>query len=184
MVELHLDRLPLGRSKLELDHVLVQPDQDLQGHRVEGFTAHASGALDVDAMDQKVLVHGEFTARRTMECHRSGEPFELSYPVQVEVIIYRLPGRGGDEEIENDDNWVIHQPSGPVDLTEALLEAVVLDEPQHVVHPDYADAPLERVFGSGDDELDVAEEAGLETIDPRWEALRRLREGGGSSEES
>lgn len=181
MVELHLDRLPTGRSKFELDHVLVRADQNFEGHRIEGFTAYVSGALDVDEMDQKVLIHGEFTARRTMECHRSGESFELSYPVQVEIIVYRLPGRGGTEEIESDDNWIIHQPSGPVDLTEALLEAVVLDEPQHVVHPDYADAPLERVLEAGDED---AEESGDEPLDPRWEALRRLREGGGESGDS
>jgi uncharacterized metal-binding protein YceD (DUF177 family) len=177
MVELNLDRLPIGRSWLELDHELVREDQILQGHRVEGFSTRVSGELIVDAMDQKVLVHGEFTARRTMSCHRSGEPFELAYPVSLEVLVYRLPGRGGAEEIENDDNWVIHQPSGPVDLTDALLEAVVLDEPQHVVHPDYVDARLPGVGESGEE---TGESEGSDPIDPRWEALRKLREGGGS----
>ena len=181
MVELHLDRLPLGRSEFGLDHELERADQVLQGHRVEGFRTHVGGVLNVDAMDHKVLVHGEFSARRTMVCHRSGEPFELTYPVQVDILIYRLPGRGGAEEIETDDNWVIHQPSGPVDLTEALLEAVVLDEPQHVVHPDYVEAPLAGVLGIDDEGAEETEEAGAEPLDPRWEALRRLREGGGGS---
>ena len=114
-----------------------------------------------------------------MACHRSGEPFELEYPVGIEILVYRLPGRGGEEQIEDGDNWVIQQPSGLVDLTEAVLEAVVLDEPLYVVHPDYVDVPLERVLESG-----TAESEGNDAIDPRWEALRRLREGGGASEDS
>ena len=173
-VELHLDRLPPGRSALPLDHRLVREDQVLQGHRVEGFEAHASGELDVDTMDQKILVHGEFTARRNMLCDRCGEPVGLDYPVQVEIVIYRTPQRG-DDPIEDDDNWVIQQASGIVDLNEALLEAVVLDEPQRVVHSDHEEVPAEAA-GT------VEESVEDETVDPRWEALRRLREGDGPDE--
>ena len=162
-VELHLDRLPPGRSALPLDHRLVREDQVLQDYRVEGFEAHASGELDVDTMDQKILVHGEFTARRNMLCDRCGEPVGLDYPVQVEIVIYRTPQRG-DDPIEDDD------------LNEALLEAVVLDEPQRVVHSDHEEIPVGTGIEEDSDEDEI--------IDPRWEALRRLREGDGSDEGS
>ncbi len=171
MVHLHLDRLPPGRSELAIDDVLVREDQVLVGRRVEGFEAHVSGCLTVDNLDQKVLVYGEFRARREMLCDRSGEPFELEYPVAIEVLVHRQPGRGGDEEVGEDDSWIIHQPGGVVDLTEAFLEAVVLDEPQHVVHPDHRDDPL-PALGPKDEE----------EIDPRWEALRKLRTGADSAE--
>lgn len=176
-VELHLDRLPPGRSALELDHRLVREDQVLQGHLIEGFEAVVRGQLDVDNLDQKVLIHGEFTARREMVCHRSGESFELAYPVQAEIVVFRTPQRGGDAEFGEDDNWVVHQPGGVVDLTEGVLEAVVLDEPQHVVHPDHTDE-VHVVAGDADED-----ESGDDTIDPRWEALRGLQsqdEGDGS----
>lgn len=175
-VDINLDRLPPGRTALALGHRLVREDQILQGHRIEGFETRVDGELDVDNLDQKVLVHGEFTARRTMVCHRSGEAFELDYPVQAEIVIYRTPQRGNDAEFGEDDNWVVHQPSGSVDLTEGLLEAVVLDEPQHVVHPDH-DQTVHVAIGDADDD-----EGGDDAIDPRWEALRRLREGDGSDD--
>ena len=175
MVELHLDRLPPGRSSLELDHVLVRADQELQGHRVEGFTAKVRGTLDVDAMDHKVLVHGEFEAERDMICDRSGEEFPLAYPVEIEVLVMRQPGRGRDEYNE-DDNWVIHQPGGLVDLTEALLEAVVLDQPQHVVSPAWQKAEALRLSEADAEAEESSEDADTEAIDPRWEALRKLRE--------
>ncbi len=175
-VQINLDRLPPGRSTLPLDHLLVREDQVLQGHRVEGFEARVLGELDVDTLDHKVLVHGEFTARRTMTCDRSGEPFDMDYPVELEVVIYRTPQRGPEADFDEDDNWVIVQPGGVVGLDEALLEAVVLDEPQRVVHPDH-EAEEPPVIGDETDDEDDA-------IDPRWEALRRLREGEGPGDGS
>lgn len=175
-VELNLDRLEPGRSSLEIDAELVREDQVLQGARIEGFTARVRGALAVDAMDHKILVHGSLRAVREMPCDRCGELFDLEYPVEVEVLILRQPGRGTDaglgQEVGEDDNWVIHQPQGVVDLTEALLEAVVLDEPQHVAHPEHEDLVS---YSTGDDGAeDASDEA--EEIDPRWAALRELRD--------
>ena len=130
-VELNLDRLEPGRSVLEFDAVLVRGDQVFQGHEVPGFRAIVRGELNVDTMDQKILVHGTFSATREMLCDRTGEPFDMEYPVHVEVTVLRTPGRGTDadlgQEVGEDDNWVVHQQGGVVDLSEALLEAVVLD---------------------------------------------------------
>jgi uncharacterized metal-binding protein YceD (DUF177 family) len=175
-VELNLDRLEPGRSALEFDTVLVREDQVLQGHDVSGFRAAVRGELAVENMDQKILVHGSFSATREMLCDRSGEPFELEYPVEVDILVLRTPGRGSDAELGQeygeDDNWVIHQPGGNVDLTEALLEAVVLDEPQHVVHPDHGDL----VAFSAAQEEDAETSSDSEEIDPRWAALKKLRD--------
>lgn len=176
-VEFNLDRLEPGRSTLEFDTVLVREDQVLQGHHVPGFSAAVRGCLEVETMDHKVRVHGEFKATRELLCDRSGEPFDLEYPVAVEIIVLRSPGRGTDDrlgqEVGEDDNWVIHQPGGPVDLTDALLEAVSLDEPQHVVHPDHRD-PVSTSFSEDGTQVRSDDEA--EEIDPRWAALQELRD--------
>jgi uncharacterized protein len=173
----NLDRLEPGRSTLEFDTVLVRGDQDLQGYHVPGFSAAVRGCLAVESMDHKVLIRGEFLATREFLCDRSGEPFDVEYPVQVEIVVLRSPGRGRDDrlgqEVGEDDNWVIHQPGGPVDLTEALLEAVSLDEPQHVVHPDHVD-PVSTSFSEAGAQVRSADEA--EQIDPRWAALKELRD--------
>jgi uncharacterized metal-binding protein YceD (DUF177 family) len=176
-VEFNLDRLEPGRSTLEFDTVLVRENQVLQGHEVPGFTAAVRGCLDVDAMGHKVLIHGEFSATREMLCDRTAEPFDLEYAVEVEILVLRSPGRGRDEclgqEVGEDDNWVIHQPGGRVDLTEALLEAVALDEPQHVVHPDQ-DKIVSTSFSEAGASKRSDDEA--EAIDPRWAALQELRD--------
>jgi uncharacterized metal-binding protein YceD (DUF177 family) len=163
MVELNLDRLPAGRSELELADDLTREDRVVHGHDVPGFTARVNGALAVDNMDQKVLVHGRFEVVRRMLCDRSGEPFDASYPAEVEILILRNPGRGG-EEMAQEDGWVIRQQGGVVALDEALIEAVVLDEPLKVVSPDH----------EGDERIVLEDDE--EEMDPRWEALRQLRE--------
>jgi uncharacterized metal-binding protein YceD (DUF177 family) len=176
-VELNLDRLEPGRSVLEFDAVLVRGDQVFQGHEVPGFRAIVRGELNVDTMDQKILVHGTFSATREMLCDRTGEPFDMEYPVHVEVTVLRTPGRGTDadlgQEVGEDDNWVVHQQGGVVDLSEALLEAVVLDEPQHVVHPDHQDRVTVTVPDQG---TEVRADEDTEEVDPRWDALRALRD--------
>lgn len=182
MVELHLDRLEDGRSELVLDHELTREPLEFQGHRVEGFTAKVRGELLVENMDQKVLVHGEFRATRTMNCDHCGSPFELEYPATIEVVILCNPLRGGDEEVGSDDNWVIQQPGGLVDLSDAVLEAVVLDQPQNAVDPRHRDLEPLRRFGEATEESDQDSEG--ESIDPRWEALRQLRDESDSTESS
>ena len=172
MVELYLDRLVAGRSELELDDVLVREDLSLHGHPVAGFRARVEGTLDVDCMDQKVLVHGEFTVWREMICDRSGEAFEMAYPAKAEVMILRSPGRGHETEVSDEDAWVIQQSGGVVLLDDALLEAVVLDEPQRVVSKDHES---DESFGDAADENE---------IDPRWEALRQLRDAEGEARDS
>lgn len=174
MVELFLDRLQPGRSELDLDDELVREPAVVQGQSVPGVRARVRGTLQVDAMDQKVLVHGEFEAWREMACDLCGEPFEMAYPAEVEILVLRSPGRGErDEEGGDDDAWVIQQSGGVVDLDDALLEGVVLDEPQRVVSEDHDHTEL------------AGRDAGVEDeIDPRWEALRRLRDEEGEAGES
>jgi uncharacterized metal-binding protein YceD (DUF177 family) len=169
VVELFLDRLAPGRSEIELDDELVREDQVLHGRAVAGFRARVSGALIVDAMDQKILVHGTFDVEREMVCDRCGEPFDMAFPAAVEVMILRSPGRGGEED-SDEDGWVIHQSGGIVHLDDALLEAVALDTPQRAANPQH------------EHDEDVGDQAGEDKIDPRWEALRQLRGEKGESE--
>jgi len=174
-VGFNLDRLEPGRTALEFDTTLVREDQVLQGQRIAGFQAAVRGSLDIDSMDQKVVVHGVFSATRELLCDRTGQAFDMEYPARIEVTILRRMGRDAilDPEAGEDDNWVIHQSGGVVDLSEALLEAVVLDEPHHVVHPDHINPVSISVDEQGIHEPDDEAQA----IDPRWAALEKLRDG-------
>jgi uncharacterized metal-binding protein YceD (DUF177 family) len=166
-VELYLDRLAPGRSELAVDTSIP----------LEGQAARLSGRLSVDNMDQRILVHGSLQVRRTMDCHRCGRPTEQSYAASLEVLILRSPGRGGRQHQPDapgeEDNWVIHATRGVVDLTQAVREAVFLDEPILIRCGD--DCPFEAKEPANAAAAD-SEPQSTTDIDPRWEKLRRLRQ--------
>jgi uncharacterized metal-binding protein YceD (DUF177 family) len=172
MFDLNLDRLPSGRSELPIDGSLAL-DLESDGDGSLG-AGEIRGILQVETMDQKILVHGELDVSRTMECHRCSEASRQEYVAQMDVLILRNPLRGSDRDpASEDDSWVIHQQGGIVDLSEALREAVFLDEPIHVECGRETCLPYASADAEGEDE---------ETIDPRWAALKDLRERGGSND--
>lgn len=173
MFELNLDRLPHGRSELPLDGSLLL-EGDSPGQMGLG-ESRLRGALQVDAMDQKILVHGEFRVGRTMACHRCSEPSAREYTAELDVLILCYPLRGSDRDpaAGGEDSWVIHQQRGIVELSEALREAVFLDEPIHVE----CGRESCRPFATAD-----AGSEGEDAIDPRWAALKDLRERDESNE--
>lgn len=175
MLEINLHRLKPGRSRLELGDSLSIGDE-------EGARSYElRGALLVDNMDQKVLVHGSFVVERDMDCHRCGRRFLRSYDADIEVLILRSPDRGSGP-LGGEDSWVIHQQGGVVSLVEPLREAAVLHEPQRVLCKEACRGLCPRC---GADLNDESCDCGPEPMDPRWEALKRLREdaSAGDSEE-
>ena len=168
MVELNLERLELGRSTLELDDELVRDDPDYEDGKLR---ATVQGELVVDAMDQRIVVHGEFASTHTVECDRCAKAFTLETEPDVEVMILRNPTRGDVPE-DQDDAWVIHQQGGVVDLDESLLEAVVLEEPQKILcREDCAGLCPRCGIDRNESECDCV----TEELDSRWAALEKLK---------
>jgi uncharacterized protein len=175
VLEINLHRLEPGRSRLELGESLSLGEGD------DGSACTLHGSLVLDNMDQKVLVHGSFAVERGLECDRCGRDFVRTYEAEVEVLILRSPGRGG-ELPQGDDSWVIHQQGGIVSLAEPLREATVLHEPQQVLCREDCKGLCPRCgVDRNEDDCDC----GPDPVDPRWEALKRLREDSstGDSEE-
>lgn len=168
--DLNLDRLPAGRSQLALGGRLQLEDEG--GPMRVGL----SGELDVDNMDQKVLVHGGFDVEREARCHRCDRPMRLAYGAELEVLVQRNPHSGGEPEDGEEDNWVIRQQGGEVDLAPALAEAVALHEPQHLLCREDCRGLCPRCgIDRNEGECDCVDDE----LDPRWDALRRLRDAAG-----
>jgi len=168
VVELNLDRLELGRSTLELDAELVREDPESES---DALRATISGELTVDAMDQRIVVHGDFMAKHTVRCDRCADPFWLETEPEIELMILRNPTRG-DEPEDQDDTWVIHQRSGPVDLDESLLEAILLAEPQKILCREDCQGLCPRC-GTNWNERRC--DCSTEEIDSRWAVLEKLK---------
>jgi uncharacterized protein len=168
VVELNLDRLELGRQTLELDAELVREDPEAETGELR---ATISGELIVDAMDQRIVVHGGFSATHNVHCDRCALGFQLDTEPEIEVMILRNPSRG-DEPENQDDTWVIHQRNGAVDLDESLLEAILLAEPQKILCREDCQGLCPRC-GTNWNERRC--ECTTEEIDSRWAALAKLK---------
>lgn len=115
-----------------------------------------------------------------MECDRTLRPFDHELHVD-----HRLHFQYGDEAAELDDDlYVIPRGAEQIDLAQHVYDFIGLALPMKRLHPDCAtdddDAAGVMVYSS--DEEDEAEED--EAVDPRWQALRTLRNGtaGGPAE--
>ncbi len=165
MLELDLNRLKPGRGRLDLDDELVGSADGVPDCRV-------LGSLHVDNMDQKILIHGEFGVVRSLKCDRCSKGFEQSYQAEIEVMVLRSQGRGRIRTTD-EDAWVVSQQRGNVSLADPLREAAVLHEPQQVIcRDDCRGLCVQCGIDLNVDSCDCE----TEEVDPRWAALKRLRD--------
>ena len=102
-----------------------------------------------------------------LECDRSLELFD--FPVLVEKeIIYKY----GDEEKElSEDVLVILKGEQEINIAAFLYESIILEVPMKKLHPKFQNESEndEMIYVSDSDRSQE------ESIDPRWEALKKLK---------
>ena len=123
----------------------------------------------LDHHEERTLVAFTARATATLECDRTSVMFEQ--PVEgTYAILFVLPEQFGGFDEDGDDDIRPLPPSGAdLDITDAVRDTLLLALPVRRVAPGAEDEPLPVTFGADlDDEGNV--------IDPRWEALRKLRD--------
>lgn len=124
--------------------------------------------LRLDVQPRRVFVTFTVSASATLECDRTLEPYQQ--PVSGDFAVLFV----ADEEAEGlaqaaDDVLPLPLPGQPLDLTEPVRDTLLLALPARRIAPGAEDLDIPTQFGAlTDDEGNP--------IDPRWEALRRLRE--------
>lgn len=123
----------------------------------------------VDHHEERTLVAFTARATATLECDRTAVMFEQ--PVEgTYAILFVLPDQFGGFEDGGDDDIRPLPPTGAdLDITDAVRDTLLLALPIRRVAPGAEDEPIPVTFGAHtDDDGSV--------IDPRWEALRKLRD--------
>ncbi|WAC11372.1 YceD family protein [Dyadobacter pollutisoli] len=116
----------------------------------------------------------------TLICDRSLEPFEEPVDSNERIIL-----KFGDHDEElTDEIEIINRNTNRINIARYIFDFIALSLPIKKIHPDLRDEndesdPLDEedgvlVYSSGDEKgvIDNEEE---EKIDPRWEALKKLR---------
>lgn len=142
-----------------------------------GFEEFNSSSLAVTAvldkrttiMDLKLTAHGVVN----VNCDVTNEPFDLPVEVDMDLVI-KFGEEFNDENIE-----LLILPHGEYqfNISQYVYEMIVLSIPQKRVHPGVEDGTLDSEMLDKLDELSVAapEEKETEQVDPRWDALKKLK---------
>jgi len=117
--------------------------------------------------DSMITLHFNVVGSIELECDRSLELFD--HPIAIEKeLIYKY----GDEEKElSEDVFVILKGTQEINIASFLFEIIHLEIPMKKIHPKFQDENEndEMIFSS------TKEEDKNESVDPRWEALKKLK---------
>jgi len=104
-----------------------------------------------------------------LPCDRCGDDFKFEINFFSESIL-----RYGSESFEDEGLIIITNQTSELLLSHYLYETLIVNLPQKIVHPN-----LDVTSNCNPDNLkklkDLSEKNKEETIDPRWEALRKLK---------
>lgn len=136
-----------------------------------GLDPEAFGEVVVDVRldleEDRALVAFTTRATATLVCDRTAvtfeQPVEASYAVLF-LLPERLDGLDGDDDVRP-----LPPPGAALDLTDAVRDTLLLALPARRVAPGAEDEELPVTFGA-------VRDADGDPIDPRWDALKKLRD--------
>lgn len=142
-----------------------------------GFEEFNSSSILIEAeLDKRNTIMDLFlsaTGSVNINCDVTNEPFDLDIDTSMDLVV-----KFG--EAFNDDNeelLILSHGDYEFNISQYVYEMLVLSIPQKRVHPGVEDGSLESDVLDRLNELSVSnpEESKSEEIDPRWEALKKLK---------
>ncbi len=160
--------LDIAHLKPGLHEQTLTPAPDDLGLDPEAFE-DISVEVRLDHEEDRDLVAFTARATTTLECDRTLVPFQQAVEGSY-AVLFVLPERLGSSTAEADDDLrPLPAPGAPLDLTDAVRDTLLLALPTRRVAPGAEDEDIPVQFGALTD-------ADGDPMDPRWEALKRLRD--------
>ncbi len=163
-------QIDITSCKSGVHHVALSPeagDLELDPDRFENIRVEAR----LDCHHDRILVDMDVRGVATLTCDRTlreyREPLEGSYRV-----LFGPEHLVGAEGGHYDEVRPLHAHDREIDVTDLVRDTLLLAIPHRKVAPGAEQEDLPMEFGPAG----PAEEEQQPDIDPRWEALRKLRE--------
>lgn len=119
----------------------------------------------------RILVKMHATATAELTCDRTLEPYDQ--PVEGDYsLLFGPPSMVGQDGEEFEEVRPLASTDNEIDLSDVVRDTLLLALPQRRVAPGAEEEPIDREFGAPDEE-----EAEDDAVDPRWDELRKLRDG-------
>ena len=117
----------------------------------------------------------------TLTCDRSLEPFQQPLDLH-EKMIYKY---GSEEKEINEDVYMITRDTPKINVAQLIYEFILLGLPAKKIHPDYRNEMDDEEYegegiyayidGEDGPEDDSEPQDNNETVDPRWDLLKKLK---------
>ncbi|WP_421762559.1 YceD family protein [Ekhidna sp.] len=145
-------------------------NDDFFNHFENSLVNKGKGTCDVilTKTDAMITLNLKISGSIELECDRSLELFDFPIAVEKEII-YKY----GDEEKElSEDVFVILKGEQELNIASFLYESISLEIPMKKLHPKFQDESESdgMIYIS-----EAEEESQEESVDPRWEALKKLK---------
>ena len=145
-------------------------NDDFFTHFENSLVSKGKGACDVilTKTDSMITLNLKIVGSIELECDRSLELFDFPIAVNKEII-YKY---GAEEKELSEDVFVILKGEQELNIASFLYESISLEIPMKKLHPKFRDESErdEMIYVS-----EAKEESQGENVDPRWEALKKLK---------
>jgi uncharacterized protein len=159
MVAINIATLKEGAHDFVLEPEAV--DLDLDPERFEDIRVDAR----LDYFDGRIVVNLRAAATATLECDRTLQLFKQRLGGKY-TMLFEPAGEPTSDDAEFQDVRSLDPWDREIDITDAVRDTLVLSIPARCVAPGAEDLEIRTQFGEAENE-----------IDPRWEALAKLRAG-------
>lgn len=130
--------------------------------------ANIDAELELEKLSNMLILNFRVSGSVEVPCDRCGEFFSLNTNSAETVIV-----KFGDETYDETDELImLRHDTHELDVSQRIYEMIVLNLPNKRAHKNRSDCNQDVL--SKLDEINSTEEQ-EEEIDPRWEALKKLK---------
>jgi len=158
---LHIKEIPEGHSVI--DQKVTMTDEQVQESK---FCGEVNCHAEIERLQFQIFVRIRYTCKVDQECSRCLISFE--YPLEGEYTVI-LQDKNAPESLGSDEvDYTFGDRDATVDIRRSLYEEVMINVP---IKPLCSD----ECTGASD-YIDTDTTKKEDDIDPRWEALKKLKE--------
>jgi uncharacterized protein len=159
-MKIDLRTIPEGYSEITCDSDLESVKSDLPGF-TEKIRCHA----EVNRSGPQIFMHLWYSGVFDVECSRCLNVFKLPLSGDIRLILREQQGRFGASLDDDEVDFYFDNRNDLLDISSSIYDEIMTNMPLK---------PLCSEDCKGI-QLETGKETEQEAIDPRWEALRRLK---------
>lgn len=152
----------------EFDETIFENDE-------MSLTDLGKGTCEVSLNKKETLISMDFQIKGSIKlvCDRTLEPFDFELNISENLNL-----KYGEEfDDSRDDLWIIPDTQESINIESSIYEFVSVAVPMKKLHPKFENSEdeegLEFVYSSEDEDPVIEEQS--EVVDPRWEALKNIK---------